>query len=256
MTTSRQPKGIPVGGQFAATAHAEGAVSLNQSGNPDQLARVTSLLAAEEVQWEQENHRLARESEARKVRRRRLSGARTASSLLAEFPRAATVTYARNTRNGIVNLISVQDADGHTLYDSDDMNEGVLAGTGRDINRRVAARQSVRHLWGQTPPTGYTEQGITVHENDTERLHLQTALTDGLAVLEDEPAPAEASKQRVESALAQWNDPDDAETRVRDMLTDLRHYAAAQGIDLENALEGSYEVFVQEHNDPAFKEGF
>lgn len=67
--------------------------------------------------------------------------------------------------------------------------------------------------------------------------------------------PAQSAAQRVESALAQWNDPDDAQTRIRDMLTDLRHYAAANSIDLEQALDGSYRVFLEEHNDPAFTEG-
>lgn len=247
-----------MGGQFAATAHAEGAVSLDQPGNPDQLARVTTLLAAEEVQWEQENNRLAKESEARKDRRRRLAGARAASRILNEFPDAATVRYTRDPQNGIITLEDIEDDKGYTLYDEEAMSGPVLAGTSEDINRRIAVRQGLRQLMGPKLPPAHTDQGITLvyEDGDTEQLHLQTAVADGLAVLEDEPTPAEASRQRVESAMAQWNDPDDADTRIRDMLTDLRHYAAAQGIDLENALEGSYEVFVQEHNDPAFKEGF
>jgi hypothetical protein len=258
MTTSRQPKGVPVGGQFAATPHSEGAVTLAKPRNPDQLARVTSLLAAEAVQWEQEKFRLAKGSEARTARRRRLSGARAASRILSEFPDAATVTYTRDPGNGIVSLDEIADDEGRPLYYGEDLNGSVLAGTSREINRRIAVRQGLRQLMGQALPPDYADQGIKVlyEDGDTEQLHLQTALTDGLAALEDEPSPAEASRQRVESALAQWNDPDDAHTRVRDMLTDLRHYAAEHGIDLDHALDRSYTVFLEEHNDPAFKEGF
>jgi hypothetical protein len=261
MTTSRQPKGIPVGGQFAATIHAEPDVSINTSASTfERLGAVTSLLAADEIRWESEKAQLAVDSEARTTRRRRLAGARAATKLLAQFPSAATVTYTRDPHNGIVTMDSIEDNEGYTLYNADDMAKGVLPGNSRDISRRVAARQGVRQLMGTTPPPRHADQGITVLEagGGTERLNLQTALDDGLAFLEaEELTPAQASVQRVETALGQWNDPgEDAQTRVRDMLTDLRHYAAANDIDLGHALDRSYEVFSEEHNDPAFKEGF
>jgi hypothetical protein len=60
----------------------------------------------------------------------------------------------------------------------------------------------------------------------------------------------------MDAALAHWSETDDdPQTTMRDMLTDLRHYAAAHDLDLGEALDGSYQVFLEEHHDPAFKEG-
>jgi hypothetical protein len=37
---------------------------------------------------------------------------------------------------------------------------------------------------------------------------------------------------------------------LRDSLTDLRHLADEQGLDFFKALDGSYEVYLQEKHDP------
>jgi len=116
---------------------------------------------------------------------------------------------------------------------------------------------------GQFAPTARTEpeldlypSGSVVHPNH-ERLHLATTLEDGLGVLEaEELTPEQSSAQRMNAALSQWSETDDdPQTTMRDLLTDLRHHAAANNLDLGEALDGSYEVFLEEHNDPTFKEG-
>lgn len=247
-----------MGGQFAATAHAEADLSI---GAPDtlfeRLGDVTLRLAEDEVRWEAEKARLAAESEARTIRRRRLAGARAASRLLSSFPGAVSVTYSRDPRNGLVAMESIDDHNGQPIYTAEDSIRGILPGNHREQDRRVSSRQGVRQLMGTTPPPDHGAQGITILDDGRERLHLQTALDDGLDFLEaEELTPDKAAAQRVEAALSQWNDQgEDLHTRVRDMLTDLRHFATAYEIDLGEAFDHSYEVFLEEHHDPAFKEG-
>ncbi|MET4143788.1 hypothetical protein [Arthrobacter sp. UYCo732] len=260
MTETRQPKGIPSGGQFAPGTRTEPDVRIRypHGTTSEQLETVTALLTVDEARWEEQKAQRASQSEARTTRRRRLSGVRAAAQLIAEFPDAAYVDYTRDPINGITTLESIEDSEGYTLYDAKDMDGPVFAGNDRDSRRRIAARQGVGKLRGVNPPPNHTDQGISVREGDTERIHLPTALEDGLVLLEAEQlSPQQLSEQRVTEAMTNWSDTDEEpQTMVRDMLTDLRHYAAANNIDLGQALDGSYQVFLEEHHDPAFKEGF
>lgn len=259
MNEARQPKGIP-GGQFATTTHTEPDVSIRHphGTTAQQLVTVTAMLALNESRWEEQKALLAVQSEERTRVRRRLAGARAAAKLLTEFPDAATVTYTRDPLNGITTMESIEDGEGYTLYDSTNMDGPVFAGNDRDIRRRVAAHQGVRQLMGVTPPPDHADQGISVDaDGDTERIHLATALEDGLVHLEaEELTPEQSSARRMNAALSNWAETDDdPQTTMRDLLTDLRHYAAANNLDLGQALDGSYKVFLEEHHDPASKEG-
>lgn len=259
MSEARQPKGIPSGGQFAATSHTEPAVELNEPGTAsEKVTQVTAALANFDARWEVEKAELAAQSEAHAQRRRRLSGSRTACRLLKDFPDAVTMTYTRDPLNGMTTMESIEDASGYTLFDDSEMDGSAFAGSEEEVRRKVAVRESTRRLTGKSLPPEHAAQGITVQESHgTETIHLPTALEDGYLQLEAEDlTPEQASAQRMEAALSHWDETDgDPQTTMRDLLTDLRHYAAAHDLDLGEALDGSYQVFLEEHNDPAFKEG-
>jgi antitoxin (DNA-binding transcriptional repressor) of toxin-antitoxin stability system len=257
---ARVSKGVPAGGEFTATAHTEPAVELvpHRSAS-EQIAQVTAALVNFDARWETEKADLAAQSEAHTQRRRRFSGARTASRLLKDFPDAVTMTYTRDPLNGLITMESIEDANDYTLFDASEMDGSAFAGSPDEVRRKVAVRQSVRRLSGATLPPEHAAQGITVQESHgTETIHLPTALADGYAQLEaEELTPEQTSAQRIQAALSHWDETDDdPQTTMRDLLTDLRHHAAANGLDLGEALDGSYKVFLEEHNDPAFKEGF
>lgn len=259
MSEARQPMGIPAGGQFAPTAHTEPVVGLHPAGSVgDHLARVNAALAVDGARWHAKKEALRQEELERSHRRRRIAGVRAASLILNKLPEADVLSYTRNQVTGNTRLDEIRDVNGKVIYSTDNLDGPVSRGRYvEEAEQRAAVREAVRILAGTDLPPEHDAQGITVRCND-ERLHLATALEDGLDVLEEEDlAPEQASRERMEAALSHWEETDDdPQTTMRDLLTDLRHHAAANDLDLGEALDGSYRVFLQEHNDPAFKEGF
>lgn len=258
MNEARQPKGIPAGGQFAAAAHTEPGVAL-QPEVPlgERLAEVNAALAVNRSHWSAETEQLRQEDLERRQRRGRLAGVRSAALILNSLPEADVLSYIRNPVTGTTALDEIRDVEDNVIYSTDDLDGPVSRGLfHQEAERRAAVREAVRLLQGTERPPEYDAQGITVHSNH-ERLHLATALEDGLGVLEaEELTPEQASAQRVKAALSHWSEAgDDPQATLRDLLTDLRHHAAANNLDLGQALDGSYQVFLEEHNDPAFKEG-
>lgn len=116
--TARQPKGIPVGGQFAATAHSEADLSL--SLNP----AVGPTLAALIVQRDLSRERFERLDEQRDALDRMVQAQSIktlAAGLLEKYPNAVTLRIEEN-QNGenqfdAVHLIA---ADGRTLENAED----------------------------------------------------------------------------------------------------------------------------------------
>jgi hypothetical protein len=257
MTEARQPKGIPAGGQFAATAHTEPELGLYPVGSVgDLLAKADSALAADGSRWDATKEALRTEDLERQQRRGRIAGVRAASRILNVLPEAATLSYTRNPVSGITTLDEIRNVDNNTIYSIDDLAGSAFRGRRTEEGeRREAIRDAVRLLAGTSQPPEHGAQGITVHSNH-ERLDLATALEDGLGVLDaEELTPEQESTKRVETALAVFDTGEDPETTLRDMFTDLRHYAAKNGVDLGWALDRSYAHFVNESNDPSFKEG-
>lgn len=258
---ARVSKGVPAGGEFAATVHAEPYASLSgTSVRPirERLSDLNTALAGANASWEAEKAELNSRSEDMTTRRRRLAGARTAARLLEEFPYADTLYYTRDPQSGITTFRCLEDKNGYTLCDDEDMDRPAHTLNPKEMDKRVAVRQAVRSLTGATQPPGHEAQGITVH-GDSEQLHLPTAVDDALAILDEDEdlTPEQASAERMDAAMGQWLESDDyRQEAVRDMLTDLRHYADRHGIDLDRALNRSYTVYLQESHDPAFKEGF
>ncbi|WP_427019390.1 hypothetical protein ACQCSX_22115 (plasmid) [Pseudarthrobacter sp. P1] len=240
MSAARHPGGIPAGGQFAATAHAEPGVALHAGGSPrNELERGMARWAALKGGWDREADDLQTQSERLRGRRGRLAGAGAANTLLTGFPRAAVLTYTRNTKTGLTELDGIYDASGASLLGNEDLSDA------QSPNRPTreqwsCAERSVRHLEGTSLPNPEA-QGISSLGDVVERLHLDTALEDALAYMGDEGrTPAQASNDRMRRALQSWSETvDDPQTTFRDLLTDMRHYANGHGIDLDQALEDS-----------------
>jgi hypothetical protein len=258
MIEARQPKGIPTGGQFAATAHAEPALGLSGAGSiEDNLAQVNAALAVNRSHWDAEMAVLSKNEHERRMRRRRLAGVRSAALILNELPAADVLSYTRTQVVGTTALQEVRDVNGKVIYSTDDLDEPVSRGRYREeAERRAAVREAVRLLNGTELPPEHDAQGISVHP-DHEELHLGTAIRDGLEVLAaDDLTPEQASAQRVDAALKHWTEAaEGAQAALRDMFTDLRHHADRHGLDLHRALDSSYAIYIEESNDPAFTEG-
>ncbi|WP_427019393.1 hypothetical protein ACQCSX_22130 (plasmid) [Pseudarthrobacter sp. P1] len=68
--------------------------------------------------------------------------------------------------------------------------------------------------------------------------------------------PAQASEKRAAAAMAICAEGEEAQVTMRDLLTDLRHHADKHGIDLNEAFDESYKVYIEEKDDQSFKDGY
>lgn len=120
MTTiqNRQPQGIPVGGQFAATAHAE-----------PQIILPTGSSSAEEFVRQRDDVRERRDKareEAAALDRlaQRMAVRGLASALLSQYPDAATLRITENNDGeNQYDVVSVTSTDGRVLAHADDGDE-------------------------------------------------------------------------------------------------------------------------------------
>jgi hypothetical protein len=138
-TTARQPKGIPAGGQFAATAHAEPAVAL--TGRPDRPKSVMDhYLDRESVQnrrWrlQQQMDRLDKIQAAHSLRG-------VAALLLARYPDAATLRIGEDPDGHDPYVpVSLADKDGALLElsrDDDEWTFEEMVQHGTDVRELVA----------------------------------------------------------------------------------------------------------------------
>lgn len=115
MSITRQPQGIPVGGQFAATAHAEPQITLPAgSSSAEEFVRERDAL--------RERRDAAKEYAGdldRLAQRIAIRGA--ASTILTEYPDAATLRIQENADGeNQYDVISITAADGSTLAHVDD----------------------------------------------------------------------------------------------------------------------------------------
>lgn len=187
MSTTRQPKGVPVGGQFAPTYRADPGLRLNPAGPiGSKLAQVKDALAADRTTWSAKREALRQEELAGITQRRRLAGVQAAALILDKFPSAEVLLYTRNEVTGTTTFDELRDVYNATIYSADDLIASAYRGRHtEDGERREAVRDAVRLLGGTSQPPEHDAQGITVHSNH-EQLHLPTALQDGLDVLEGE----------------------------------------------------------------------
>lgn len=62
-------------------------------------------------------------------------------------------------------------------------------------------------------------------------------------------APSEA-QSRAALHIKEWAADEEPATQVKDIITDLRHYCDARGIDFHDAIDSSYRVYLDEKGDP------
>ena len=111
MEASRQPAGIPAGGQFAPTAHAEPDVRIGAGPSTQELA--TRVRAQAAAFLDQERY-LGSQLEIIRERQDRMAGGLAAAAILEQFPEAATVTTNRD-RYGLLEVTALHDSAGNAL---------------------------------------------------------------------------------------------------------------------------------------------
>jgi hypothetical protein len=260
-TSISRMDGEAVDGEYGAIIDfATGARPAGEPQSPEVLhAKRTELaaaLAAQEHEWDTEESELEDKRRDLDQRRARLAGARAASAVLAELPNAATLAYTRSPVFGSMDFDEVRNADGAVIFGSEDVARPFYADLAVTRRRGIIER-AVSGLKdpdrGQLPDPA--AQGITA-AGTKEELNLAAAIDDGLAVLAAaEPTPEQSAAARATTALSSYDADEDDETRLKDLFTDLRHYADSRGIDLHEVMDASYSNYLHEKNDPAFKEG-
>lgn len=149
------------------------------------------------------------------------------------------------------------DMDGETTNSIDSGNFEVDTAPWAHIQDMEDFQQA--RTWGESVHErveGATSQILeSAVQSDDARSSIIAFATGRAAEAGDDPTPENASTKRIEQALSSYDAGEDDATLVQDLFTDLRHYADSRGIDLHQALDASYDNYLREKNDPAFKEG-
>lgn len=238
-TIARQPQGIPVGGQFAPTFHAEPAVALRGSSGisvPFQgsidlnessfapLPELPSAAGAPDVSFDF--------SDAGILETHVTSGGTTVSFWGDHM--ADTIT--NSVDNGYIP--EGEDAPWSHLSGGDFEK---LRTWGESVHERIDG--ATYRLVADASCTKETGKQI---------ISFATGRT-GPAV---KPTPQQESARRAAVAMAVCEEGQGSQDTLRDLFTDLRHHADAKGIDFYQALEDSLGYYQHEKTDPTFKEGY
>jgi len=236
-TVARQPQGIPVGGQFAPTFHSEPGFTLNGSATTVSVPFQGSIDLNE-----------------------------SSFGSLPQLPASVgtpEVTFDFDIDGKLETHVSV---DGSTMsFWNDDMADEITntIESGHSGEGEVAP-------WSNIAEYEDWEQTRTWAESVHERIHgatlevLTTAASDGAARVSIinfatgrgeaviQPTPEQASAKRAAAAVAVVEEGQGSQDTMRDLFTDLRHYADARGIDIQKALDDSSEYYRHEKTNPSF----
>lgn len=240
-TTARQPQGIPVGGQFAPTTHAEPGFALNSPGP----AATVPLHGDVDLYGSD-------------------FGALPVLPASAGTPE---VTFDFSIDGKLETHVTV---DGSTMsFWNDDMADEITNSIESGPGGEGEAAP-----WSNIAEYDDFEKTRTWAEAVHERLDGATYQVLNTAVADDtarssiinfatgrggaplELTPEQASAKRAAAAMAIAEEGQGSEITMRDLFIDLRHYADARGIDIYKALDDSLEVYRHEKTDPTFKEGY
>lgn len=267
---NRVDAGVPTGGQFAKTAHSDAVPSLT-AASADPL----DALDAARLRIKAQKQYLAAQEEALKASTDRIAGASAAAELLKRFPTAAKATYSRNLFNQMT-FLELFDHEGTLLINSDR-----VAGAGRYdpsvVKERFAIYAAMRHLNDvdletlktQGVKAGHNKEILdlqaavdSVHagldvESAVESEHARAsiiALATGRTAEAEDETPAASAYRRAEAALAAATDSgEDVGTAIADLFTDVRLLADKHGVDIHEALDRSYQYYLEEKQDPSFQ---
>lgn len=239
-TIARQPQGIPAGGQFAATAHTEPSVGLKGPG------------AAVPVQFQ-----------GQAVLNPAVFGS------LPELPASVgtpEVSFSFSDAGKLATHVRVH---GSTLsfWSEDDDEIANDIDNGHTVEGEVAPWSGIAEYedfektrtWAESVHErveGATSQILeSAVESDASRAAI-VAFATGRAEPAAKPTPQQESAKRAATAMAACEEGQGRETTMRDLFTDLRHYAEAHGIDFHQAMDDSVAYYEHEKTDPTFKDGY
>jgi hypothetical protein len=241
-TIARQPQGIPAGGQFAPTFHSEPAIGLHS--NPPSVVPVSFKGSIE-----------LRESQF---------------GSLPELPASVgtpEVTFGYDIDGNLETRVTV---DGSTMaFWTDPMREEITntIESGHSGEGEIAPWSTIAtyddfektRTWAESVHEridGATFGVLADATTSTETSKAIVAFATGHATQAAKPTPEQASARRAAAAMAVCEEGQGADITMRDLFTDLRHYADAHGIDIYQAMDDSLEVYQHEKTDPTFKEGY
>ena len=232
MNQARHPEGVPIGGQFAATAHSPG------SDLDTRAQRHAQVIAALEATVEARKARrgaLLDRLRALDEEDALLGAVKAAVAVRKAYPAARSLDFTR-LNAGVALWEEVRDREGLPL-----------ASKGRHLYQNLPPEEELDAAEGflrNVPVEDHDAQGITAIGGLKYRLDLDTALDRAAErLLPDSAAAAEA---RSADAMAIWDEGEGPEKTMRNMFTDMNHAATSRGIDPRAVFEDSYQMFLAE----------
>lgn len=236
---ARQPQGIPVGGQFAPTAHAEPAIGLNHS-TPAVPVAFQGTINLREAEFQS----------------------------LPELPASVGTPEVSFDYSDAGTLETHVTVDGSTVSFWGDEMTGDIANTidngytpeGEDAPwSNIATYDDFEKTRTWAEAVHERIDGATYHlladataADETHKTIIDFAT--GRSEAAPGQTPEQSSAKRAAAALAICEDGQGADITMRDLLADLRHYADAKGIDIYQAMDDSLGYYQHEKADPNFKE--
>jgi hypothetical protein len=241
-TIARQPQGVPAGGQFAPTFHSEPAIGLDSNPSP---AIPVSFNGSIDL----------RESEFGR---------------LPELPASVGTPEVAFSYDIDGNLETRVTVGGSTMAFWNDTMADEITNTiesGHSGEGDIAPWSNIAdyddfektRTWAESVHERIDGATFGVMADATSSEATQKAII-AFATGRGEPAgqltPEQSSAKRAAAAMAICEEGQGADVTMRDLLTDLRHYADAKGIDIYQAMDDSLEYYQHEKKDPTFKEGY
>ncbi|GAA4032621.1 hypothetical protein GCM10023063_14890 [Arthrobacter methylotrophus] len=241
-TIARQPQGIPAGGQFAPTFHSEPAIGLPGNTSPAVPVEFKGSIDLKESEF----------------------------GRLPELPASVgtpEVTFGFDIDGNLETRVTV---DGSTMAFLNDPMADEITNT---IESGHSGEDEIAP-WSTIASYDDFEKTRTWAESVHERIDGATfgVLADATASTETNKAiiafatghgapaakltPQQESAKRAAAVMAVCEEGQGADITMRDLFTDLRHYADAHSIDIYQAMDASLKVYQHEKTDQAFKEGY
>lgn len=241
-TIARQPQGIPAGGQFAPTAHSEPAFGLHSNPSPAVPVEFKGSIDLRESEF----------------------------GRLPELPASVgtpEVTYSFDVDGNLETRVTVG---GSTMAFWNDAMADEITNTiesGHSGEGEIAPWSNIAdyddfektRTWAESVHERIDGATFGVLADATSADETQKAIiafATGHGAPAAKPTPEQSSAKRAAAAMAVCEEGQGTEITMRDLFTDLRHYADAHGIDIHQAMDASLEVYQHEKKDPTFKEGY
>lgn len=237
MTTniSRVPAGVSTGGQFATSAHGEAiGVQLHSSMEAAILRERLDAIAARVQQQGSAG------VDPGPVEAAALRATGVAAAVRLALPNAASIEIEEMYDPGstMMSIEKIRDADGNEIGDASELGE--LEDEVADL--LIDALDSIPYSDGVVNGLEITGSAKRGHKAT---IHIDQVL-DG-ALPETEPVPGEAGRKAIEDFRARSGDTDADEVgSARDLLTELHHWARANGHDLQALVAAAGQVADEE----------